>query len=327
MRLDSVSATTAVFVLVAALGSVPAAAAGFLSYELAADSTYQQGCFPPCHCPITAEVPVRGTFVIDPAVTEGDLTSFEVREVSWAFDLAGKPVVVTGAGSYRSAGGDLPSHQLVLDLSIDGTPQRFDSGPIAGRGAFPEIVATLSTSQMVCYDRVLRLHAVPAAGSGRAAFVLTASTSSLGLILVTGGTTSALAGSVRLHFSASDQTATEAWEEVAVTVDSVEFFATGFDPILPGVGATKHLYQDPDQVGRGAWNPMTGAIAFDLALVAAEGGMPMPLPLQLSGQLDRDGLRVAGSNGEVPDAMVVLSLEAEQLRPVAEARRHPIAGD
>src|SRR5436190_11470283 len=51
--------------------SIPASAQTGTLYRLSQDSSFQQGCFPPCLCPIMLAMPVKGTFVLTPTGFDG----------------------------------------------------------------------------------------------------------------------------------------------------------------------------------------------------------------------------------------------------------------
>ncbi len=133
-----------------------------VAYELMAGSTWQQGCFPPCQCPITAELPLTGTFLLAPAGADMWTRYFAVTEVRWAVQSSGAAIPITGSGKY-SIGGDFAlTHQLSLDLKVGTAPvQHFDSGMIVGGAEFPEIHITISVNGGECYDTVIKVHARP----------------------------------------------------------------------------------------------------------------------------------------------------------------------
>ena len=63
--------------------SAPASAQTGTLYRLNEDSTFQQGCFPPCLCPIMIAVPVKGTFVLTPIGFDGLFDTYTVTDVNW----------------------------------------------------------------------------------------------------------------------------------------------------------------------------------------------------------------------------------------------------
>ncbi|MCI0365053.1 MAG: hypothetical protein L0Y44_03140 [Phycisphaerales bacterium] len=132
-----------------------------VNYTLKDDSTFQQGCFPPCLCPITNEMPLSGTFALVPILDFGTVRELAVVSVEWKVEDGG--IKITGAGSYTHIDGFAgPIDQLELDLSINGGNLRhFDSGLVNSSVNFPEIDSTVSMNGMVCFDIVMRVHATP----------------------------------------------------------------------------------------------------------------------------------------------------------------------
>src|SRR5579864_6615125 len=70
-------------------------------YRLNQQSTYQEGCFPPCLCPVSQATQVRGTFVLTPT-TGGSFATYRVTDVNWMFQLGSQQTQVTGSGTYES---------------------------------------------------------------------------------------------------------------------------------------------------------------------------------------------------------------------------------
>lgn len=105
------------------------------TYYLHQPSSFQQGCWGDCLCPLTLPEPMRGTFTLA-LITVGDVTDFySVSNVNWFVPrLAGQPFNVTIAGSGNFAAGQVPwaDHQnMWLDLTAAPQP-----GPWAGVGEF-----------------------------------------------------------------------------------------------------------------------------------------------------------------------------------------------
>jgi hypothetical protein len=126
-------------------------------------STYQYGCFAPCLCPILTEMPVRGTFVLIPAGSDGLFTSFRVAEVNWTVAFGQPELRVTGSGTYKIGGEFALQQQLTLALKIgDQAEQKFDSGLVpAGDVRFPAISVPVSLNGGVCFDTVITISALP----------------------------------------------------------------------------------------------------------------------------------------------------------------------
>ncbi|MBI4602098.1 MAG: hypothetical protein HY721_09075 [Planctomycetes bacterium] len=131
-----------------------------LFYELGEASSYTQGCFPPCLCPIMTVEGMAGTFRLSFAGSNGLSSEYAVSEVDWTVPLD-PPRRIAGSGTYTVGGEVASMHQLVLDLSIDGeAPQRFDSGLVAGGGTFPEALEIdVSVNKQECFDTVLAVRA------------------------------------------------------------------------------------------------------------------------------------------------------------------------
>src|SRR5947207_1510668 len=99
-------------------GSTTASAQTRTLYRLNKDSTFQQGCFPPCLCPIMIAVPVKGTFVFTPTGFDGLFDTYAVTDVNWLVSIGGSNTTATGIGTYK-IGGEFALHQqLSLDLQV-----------------------------------------------------------------------------------------------------------------------------------------------------------------------------------------------------------------
>src|SRR2546428_7477691 len=81
--------------------STPASAQSGTVYRLNEDSTFQQGCFPPCLCPIMIAEPVKGTFVLTPTGFDGLFDTYAVTDVNWLVSIGGPDTIVTGSGTYK----------------------------------------------------------------------------------------------------------------------------------------------------------------------------------------------------------------------------------
>jgi hypothetical protein len=138
-------------------------------YGLVGGSTYQQGCFPPCLCPISPELSVIGTFGLV-KLREGPLfTEYAAVNIVWTVvsadgsvdgSVEGLPIV--GTGIFRIGGEFASQQQLSLDLSVNGGPlTHFDSGLVIGGGEFPLIDIELSVNGFYCFDQVIHLMTEP----------------------------------------------------------------------------------------------------------------------------------------------------------------------
>jgi hypothetical protein len=142
--------------------SVPASAQTGTLYRLNQDSTFQQGCFPPCLCPILVPVPVKGTFVLTPTGFDGLFNTYDVTEVNWVVSIGGSNTTVTGSGTYKIGGEVALQQELALDLQVGSDKvQHFDSGLVTGPAPFPDIKVTISVNGMVCLDTVFEVNASP----------------------------------------------------------------------------------------------------------------------------------------------------------------------
>ncbi len=129
-------------------------------YRLDEKSTFQEGCFDPCLCPIMMEVGTEGRFRLSFAGDVDSFRTFAVDKVRWIVPPLGRQY--TGSGSYRLSTGPESQQQLALDLQEDGgTVERFDSGLVPAGPGFPDIAALISIRGMWCYDKVFDLRAAP----------------------------------------------------------------------------------------------------------------------------------------------------------------------
>src|SRR5262245_17177806 len=146
---------------VIAMASGPA---DVIKYALQPGSTFQQGCFDPCDCPISEEMPMNGTFKLVQTVNYGTYREYDGLDVVWQ---AGPGIAVLhtlkGSGTYIVIDGFAgPMHQLKLALSVDGGPtQIFNSGLLNTDEAKPTIDIIVSINGMYCYDTVLHVIAEP----------------------------------------------------------------------------------------------------------------------------------------------------------------------
>jgi hypothetical protein len=111
-------------------------------YALTTGSTFSQGCFPPCLCPVFISNDVRGTFNLTPLPVGAPFEVFSVTDVNWRVKIGERDIPITGSGTYMRIGFQ---HRLELDLAIDNeAPRHFDSGLVAGGAEFPNIDSTIS---------------------------------------------------------------------------------------------------------------------------------------------------------------------------------------
>jgi hypothetical protein len=131
-------------------------------YRLTPNSTFQQGCFPPCLCPILLAGGFRGTFVLTPTGFDGLFNTYGVTDVNWTATVGDKEVRITGSGTYKVGGEVAVQQQLALDLTVGANPvQHFDSGLVSGGSQFPDIAVPVSLHGQQCFDTVLVVDASP----------------------------------------------------------------------------------------------------------------------------------------------------------------------
>lgn len=137
-------------------------------YRLNPASYFENGCYPPCLCPIMHLDDVRGAMKLIHTGHDGVADSYRVADVNWFLQGTDGPQRVVGAGVYRIGSPDatgLLQHRLELDLSINGDPEaHFDSGwvPVSQSGG---LNISVSMNGMYCLDTVFHIDAseVPAA--------------------------------------------------------------------------------------------------------------------------------------------------------------------
>jgi hypothetical protein len=131
-------------------------------YRLNSASTYQDGCFPPCLCPIMIEQSLRGTFLLTPIVITGTYNNYQIDDVNLVVAGFDPPLLITGKGQYTIFAEFAALNRLELDLSVGGEPvQHFDSGWVTGGNDFPKIDIVVSINGMFCHDTVLHIDAGP----------------------------------------------------------------------------------------------------------------------------------------------------------------------
>lgn len=146
-------------------------------YRLDPTTTYEEGCQPPCQCPVITTSDVFGTFTLrftnsDPA----GYNHYSVEAVNWEVDMSGTERRVSGTGQYKVGGQLAIQQQLTLDLSFDGAATvHFDSGLVPGGGAFPHIDIDVARNGFYCWDQVFRLHASTVAASSLVPYHLVSS--------------------------------------------------------------------------------------------------------------------------------------------------------
>jgi len=131
-------------------------------YGLNKNSTLEQGCFPPCLCPVLVGSAVRGAFVLTPTGFDGLYNTYSVEDVHWVVSLGGTNKLITGQGTYKLGGEVALLQELSLYLQVGGaTVEHFDSGLVPVKTQFPDINVTISINGQVCFDTVIGVSASP----------------------------------------------------------------------------------------------------------------------------------------------------------------------
>jgi hypothetical protein len=129
-------------------------------YRLTPVSTYQDGCFDPCACPVQLRGALIGAFKMTPAPPDPLYRIFKISDLNMFVPDYG--TWVTGTGTYKVGGEFALTQELSLDLKVgDRDVQHYDSGLTPGGADFPAIDMTVSMNNMVCHDTVFRVAALP----------------------------------------------------------------------------------------------------------------------------------------------------------------------
>ncbi len=132
-------------------------------YSLNTDSSFEQGCIPPCLCPDMLAAPVTGTFRLTPTGYDGLYSTYAVTNVNWCVPINGSDMTVTGSGTYKVGGEVALLQELALDLQLGGAQvEHLDSGLVPAAAPFPEIKVTISTTNNFCFAAAFKLDASPA---------------------------------------------------------------------------------------------------------------------------------------------------------------------
>ena len=139
------------------------AASGATVYSLVEGSTFQRGCFEPCHCPIGLEQPLTGSFSLLPISDNGLFAEYAMQNVQWKVHgstyMTPPDAAITGSGTYTVGGEVAVQQQMEADLTVAGEPPaHFDSERVAGGGGFPgQIDIEISKNGKVCLDTVIHV--------------------------------------------------------------------------------------------------------------------------------------------------------------------------
>lgn len=154
------------FVLLVALALVPISASAqtassdVFTYKLEKDSRFDIGCFGLCECAVVTH-PIQGTFFLQHTGFDPLYDYYAINDVRWVVSDANVYAEIRGSGTYKRGGEFALTHQLVLDLSVNGEPpKRFDSGMIVGGSQWPQIVIDISLHQnQACRDTLIHVDA------------------------------------------------------------------------------------------------------------------------------------------------------------------------
>jgi hypothetical protein len=139
------------------------AAAGVL-YELSPGTTYQEGCVGPCLCPVMMSEEVSGTFLLTKQKSNDPwFARYRLSRIAWTVTDPDGAIIhtITGRGTYQVGGDFALTHQLLLDVRIDGGElQHLDSGMIPGGSEFPAIAISVDRGTQ-CYDIWMDIKASP----------------------------------------------------------------------------------------------------------------------------------------------------------------------
>ena len=123
---SSVALWTLVFPAVALAD--PLGAGGGAIYVMSPTAMYQEGCFPPCMCPIMIEQPVTGTFkLVYAGASNTSLESYAVEDVNWTVPFFNPEPRITGSGKYTIGSPNpitLMQQRMELDLKVGTNPDR-----------------------------------------------------------------------------------------------------------------------------------------------------------------------------------------------------------
>src|SRR3990172_7870585 len=71
------------------------------TYVLSPKAAYQEGCFPPCMCPIMVAQPIGGTFKLVYKGPSDGIETYAVQDVNWTVPFFDPQLRIIGAGTYR----------------------------------------------------------------------------------------------------------------------------------------------------------------------------------------------------------------------------------
>lgn len=157
----------------ASIGAEITASSSVLSYaalyRLEDDAAFEEGCYPPCLCPVFFTGDLRGTMRLSPSPAwSASVQEWVISEVNWYHTLGSEIRRVVGRGTYTRTNlpGAPPSHRLRLALRVEDEPEEaYDSGdqPLASPPStdLPVFDLWVSKHGMFCYDRAFRVATAP----------------------------------------------------------------------------------------------------------------------------------------------------------------------
>ncbi len=131
-------------------------------------SSYQEGCFPPCLCPLGAPSKLVGSFDLVLLKHLGTVSEYSITNIRWQIanpilSTSAKQSLLTGTGDYTLIQGFAgPIHEMDLCLDLNGVElDAFHSGLV---NTLPTkgIQIQLTQNDFFCFDRVINLKANPA---------------------------------------------------------------------------------------------------------------------------------------------------------------------
>ncbi len=133
-------------------------------FRMGPEGSFQEGCFPPCMCPMLMEQPVIGMMKFRYTGDEQGIQTYAVEDVNWKTQFLDPARRITGAGKFRIGSPGvltLLQQRMELDLRVGDDPvQHFDSGwvPVQGNDG---VRITVSINGMFCWDRAIDIDARP----------------------------------------------------------------------------------------------------------------------------------------------------------------------
>ena len=163
--------TVLLYALIYATIAVPSAALADLLgsgngtiHRLTTESSYQEGCFPPCMCPIMIYQGLSGTFKLTYTGLIDGIYVYSVDDIHWFLEQDDVQIMITGSGVYHIGSPDATTvmqHRMELDLTIDNEPlEHFDSGWVFVED-MSRINIVISTNDKICWDKAIFIDALP----------------------------------------------------------------------------------------------------------------------------------------------------------------------